>query len=272
MSTDLVEQNIDFVEQAKQLPAGCDFFKELSVLYVPHAEAETEAFRRDWIEWYEKGEIELIEDWNDEIGNGTVLYEGDEEGWNMTLPMCIAAYQARCQKEAYSKVFPFCAMFPITDTHREFIVICHARRLDTEAALIEMVNYFSEFAFLRQDIEFSEEQVKGVSVEIPKPGEHLLPLFRVWKRAFSYLRPTHCRWPHQKYGELWRDAKVAYAQARMLESSSTTEFVIAGLADAVEKAQDMVASSSGDYFEKRTQTLISLSAALHKILCAEKQS
>ena len=271
MSTDLVEQNTDLIEQAKQLPAGCDFFKELSVLYVPHAEAETEAFRRDWIERYEKGEIELKETWNEDTPDA-IPYEGDKEGWNMTLPICIDAYQARCQKEVYFKVFPLCAMFPITDTHREFIVICHARRLDTEAALIEMVNYFDEFTYLRQDISFSDECINDFWVEIPQPRENLYSLFRVWKRAFSYLRPTHCRWPHQKYGTLWRDAKAAYAEARMMEFTSTTEFVIAGLAQAVEKAQDIVALSSSDQFDTRAQALISLSAALHKILCAEKQS
>lgn len=269
MSTDLVEQNTDVVEQAKQLPAGCDFFKELWELYVPHAEAATAAFRRDWIERHEKGEIELTETWNEDTPDA-ILYEADKDGWNMTLPMCIDAYQERCQKEVYCNVFPLCAMLPITDTHREFIVICHARRLDTEVALTEMVNYFEEFVFLRQDITFRDEYINDIWVEIPQPRERLDPLFRVWKRAFSYLRPTHCRWPHQKYGELWRDAKSAYAEARMMEFTSTTEFVIAGLAQAVEKAQDLVAVSTSEHFDKQSQVLISLSAALHKILCNEK--
>ena len=190
----------------------------------------------------------------------------------MIDPACIAEHQVISQRKVYFEVFPQCAMLPITDTHREFIVICHARRLDTEAALIEMVNYFEEFAFLRQHIEFSEEKVNGVSVEVPGPSDKLSTLFKVWKRAFSYLRPTHSRWPHQKYGELWRDAKVAYAQARMLESSGTTELVIAGLAEAVEKAQNLTASSTGGEFDTQVKTLISLSTVLHKILGDEKQS
>ena len=59
----------------------------------------------------------------------------------MTHPSSVAEYKERCQSNAYSEAFLRCAMLPITDTHREFIVICHARRLDTEAApaLIEMV-------------------------------------------------------------------------------------------------------------------------------------
>ena len=270
MSTNLVEQNTDFVEQAKQLPTGCDFFKELWGLYVPYAESETEIFRQDWVAKYESGEVKVVS--KTLMAEDGTKYKGDKNGWNMTVPSCIADYRGLCQKEVYSNVFPPCAMLPITDTHREFIVICHARRLDTEAALIEMVNYFDEFAFLRQDIKLSEEYLKGVLVEISKPGKHLLPLFKIWKRAFSYLRPTHNRWPHQKYGALWRDAKAAYAEARMLEFTSTTEFVIAGLAEAVEKAQDLVASSSSEHFDKRAQVLTSLSTALHKILRDEKQS
>lgn len=90
--------------------------------------------------------------------------------------------------------------------------------------------------------------------------------------AFSYFRLTHSRWLHQKYEELWREAKVAYAQARMLEYSGTRESVIAGLAEAVQKAQDLVRSSSGTYFDNRVKALIALSTALHKILCDEQKS
>ena len=190
----------------------------------------------------------------------------------MTVSSCIADYQELYQRRIYSELFPRCAMLPITDTHREFIVICHARRLETEDALIEMVNYFSEFAFLRQHIALSEKKVNGVLVEVGEPGEYLLPIFKIWKRAFSYLRPTHSRWPHQKYGALWREAKTAYVHARMLEFTSTREFVIAGLAEAVQKAQDLAASSSSTYFDDRVKTLIALSTALHKILRDEQES
>ena len=269
MSTDLVAKDEDFVVQAKQFPAGCDFFKELTVLYEPYAEAALEAFRQDWLTRYEKGEIELEDGW--ELDDGTE-YEADEDGWNMTHPVCITHYRERCQNRVYDEVFPRCAMLPITDAHREFIVICHARRLDTETALIEMVNYFEAFAFLRQHIALNQKGEYGVKVEVAEPDDSLSPLFKIWKRAFSYLRPTHTRWPEQKYGELWRDTKAAYAQARVLEFSSTTESVIAGLAEAVDKAQSLVASSTVDNFDRRAKTLVSLSTALHKILRDEKDS
>ena len=269
MSGNLVAQNTDLVEQAKQLPAGCDFFRELAALHRPRAEAATEAFRRDWVAGYEVGEIKIVSKIL-RAEDGTE-YKGDKYGWNMTVPACIADYLEEYQERIYAELFPRCAMLPITDTHREFIVICHARRLATEEGLVEMVNYFSEFAFLRQHIALREKEVDGVSVEVGEPGEYLLPLFKVWKSAFSYLRPTHSRWPHQKYGALWRDAKAAYAQARMLEYSGTTESVVAGLAEAVQKAQDRTMSSEV-YFDARVETLIALSTALHKILRDEKES
>ena len=269
MSGNLVAQTTDLAKQAKQLPAGCDFFKELAALHRPHAEAVTEAFRRDWVAKHESGEIKIVSKyWKTDDGTE---YKGDKYGWNMTVPSCIADYLEEYQERIYDELFPRCAMLPITDTHREFIVICHARRLDTEEALIEMVNYFSEFAFLRPRIVLSEKEVDGVLVEVGEPGELLLPIFKVWKRAFSYLRPTHSRWPNQKYGELWREAKAAYAEVRMLEFTSTTEFVIAGLAEAVQMAQDRTISS-GAYFDARVKTLIALSTALHKILRDEKDS
>lgn len=270
MSGNSVVQYTDLTEQAEQLPAGCDFFKELAALHRPYAEAATEAFRRDWVSKHELDEIKIINKiWTAEDGT---KYKGDKDGWNMTVPACIADYLEQYQSRIYSELFPRCAMLPIRDTHREFIVICHARRLGTREALIEMVNYFSEFAFLRQYIELREIPVDRVSIEVEGPAEPLLPIFKVWKRAFSHLRPTHSRWPHQKYGELWREAKAAYAHARMLESTSTREFVIAGLAEAVQKAQDLAASSSSTSFHERVKTLIALSTALHKILRDEQES
>ena len=268
MSGNLVVQHTDLAEQAKQLPAGCDFFKELAALHRPRAEAATEAFRQDWVAKYESGEIKIK---NIYLANDGTRYKGDKHGLNMMVPSCIADYLEEHQGEIYFELFPRCAMLPITDTHREFIVICHARRLDTEEGLVEMVNYFDEFAFLRQHIEMSEKEVDGVLVEVGEAGDYLLPVFKIWKRAFSYLRPTHSRWPNQKYGALWRETKVAYAQARMLEYSGTTESVIAGLAEAVQKAQDRALSSEA-YFDARVKTLIELSTALHKILGDEKES
>ena len=65
---------------------------------------------------------------------------------------------------------------------------------------------------------------------------------------------------------------AAYAQARLLEYSATTESVIAGLAEAVQKAQDFARASNEAYFDDRVKTLIELSTTLHKILRDEQES
>jgi len=269
MHTDLVVQDMDFVEEARQLSVGCDFFKELTLLYEPHAEAEFEAFRQDWLARYEKGEIELEELVRFDDSS---TYWSDAQGWNMTDAKSVSEYRELCHGGVYFRAFPRCAMLPITDVHREFIVICHARGLKTETALLEMVDYFEEFAYLRQYIQVGQKSMGGVQVEVPEPTDKLSELFKVWKRAFSYLRPTHSRWPDQKYGALWRDTKAAYTQARMLEFSGTKEAVIAGLAEAVDKAQKLVASSTALNFDKHVKALVSLSTALHKILRDEEQA
>ena len=40
------------------METGNRCLKELAVQHLPYAEAETEAFRRDWVAKYEKGEID----------------------------------------------------------------------------------------------------------------------------------------------------------------------------------------------------------------------
>ena len=65
---------------------------------------------------------------------------------------------------------------------------------------------------------------------------------------------------------------AAYVHARMLEYSATTESMIAGLAEAVQKAQDFARASNEVYFDDRVKTLIELSTALHKILRDEQES
>ena len=107
-------------------------------------------FVSDWVARYERGEIKIVKK-NFGRGSDGTEYKGDKNGWNMTVPSCIDDFQVSMSTPTFILMyFHRCAMLPITDTHREFIVICHARRLDTEAALLEMVNYFEAFKFLRE--------------------------------------------------------------------------------------------------------------------------
>ena len=107
MSGNLVVQTTDLAEQAKQLPAGCDFFKELAALHRPRAEAVTEAFRQDWVAKYESGEIKIK---NIYMASDGTDYKGDKNGWNMTVPSCIADYLEEYQDRIYSELFPRCAL------------------------------------------------------------------------------------------------------------------------------------------------------------------
>lgn len=98
-------------------------------------------------------------------------------------------------------------------------------------------------------------------------GSELSDLFSVWKKAFSYLRPSHSRFPMEKYGGLWEEAKIAYDKSRMVEFKSTEESLIAGLSQAVKQAQTHINDVESDVdFSKRVQTLVVASNALHKIL------
>ena len=103
MSGNLVVQTTDLAEQAKQLPAGCDFFKELAALHRPHAEAVTEAFRQDWVAKYESGEIKIRNIYTADDGTD---YKGDKNGWNMTVPSCIADYLEGTKTGSMMNCFP----------------------------------------------------------------------------------------------------------------------------------------------------------------------
>lgn len=62
---------------AARFPTDCDFFKEVMDQYKPLAEEKTEKFRQEWIEQFETGEIELVEEWIAEDGTE---YEGMKMG------------------------------------------------------------------------------------------------------------------------------------------------------------------------------------------------
>lgn len=253
---------------AAKLPPDCDFFKEIIGLYKPFAEQKTEEFRQDWLEKLESGEIYLTDEWFDE--NGT-QYEGDEFGWNMNRPESIEQYLQSVLEKVYEEVFPKCALIPITDTHREFVVICHARQVTTSEAVCRMVYEFNEFKFLRQFIDHSYIENMDMNDILFEIGSELSELFKVWKRAFSYLRPSHSRFPMDKYGRLWEDALNAYDKSRMFEFKSTEESLIAGLSQAVKQAQNLMKDVDSDIdFSKRVHTLVVASNALHKILSDRK--
>ena len=74
------------------------------------------------------------------------------------------------------------------------------------------------------------------------------------------------------YEMVWFCEKIYVIRKGAIHGGATTESVIAGLAEAVQKAQDLARPSTEPYFNDRVQTLIALSTALHKILRDEQES
>ncbi len=269
MKNQFIEQLDDLLEKVKELPVERDFFKELMSLCHLHIVDSVMAFREEWVESYKRREFTLTKQrtittmTSDSKDSSQFLI--DEDGWNMSEPASIEEHTEFCKTRTYSKVFKRCAMLPITDTHREFIVAFHARGLSTEMALASMVHNFPEFEYLVQYVDL-EKWENGISVEMSDSSGPIPPLFDRWKSAFSYLRPTHSRWPEKKYGALWRETKEVYEKARMVEFRTTKASMVANLAEAVEKAQMLVRSATELNFDKRVKSLIALSTALHKFL------
>ena len=78
----------------------------------------------------------------------------------------------------------------ISDTHREFIVQCHARGLSTAEAVWTLVQEDKTLSRL------GEPDVMGTST-----------LQRALVTRLAYLKPGTARWPEKKYGALWREAR-----------------------------------------------------------------
>lgn len=270
MSTEIALKKDDWIEVAKELPTDCDFFQELSDLYIPLAETETEKFRQRWVEQYENGEIELVKEMH---AYDDTEYMGDENGWNMAVPSCVDdALQQEIDK-LYSEVFPRCAMIPITDIHRDFMVTCYARDMTTEEALSMMVHDFPGFEFLQKHVTDIHTAAFWDPNEICNDGGEAYWVIQKWKKAFSYLRPSHSRFPKDKYGAVWREAKDAFDRARIEQFAGTENTIIAGLAEAMQKVQIGVSTAKTDSdINQQVKTLIAVSTALHKILRDRNES
>ena len=78
----------------------------------------------------------------------------------------------------------------ISDAHREFIVCCHARGLSTAEAVWTLVQEDKTLSRL------AEPDVMGTST-----------LRRALVTRLAYLKPGTARWPENKYGALWREAR-----------------------------------------------------------------
>ena len=86
--------------------------------------------------------------------------------------------------------------FFISDTHREFIVRCHAQGLATGDAIVELM--------------MADETINRLAQE---DAIGLLQLREMLIPRLAYLKPGSARWPEKKYGRVWRETREAYKQA-----------------------------------------------------------
>lgn len=81
----------------------------------------------------------------------------------------------------------------VIDEHRSFVVRCHARGMSTSEAAWELMN--EDYTLNR----LARDDALGVDI-----------LRKKLIHSLSYLKPGTARWPEQKYGNIWREAREEY--------------------------------------------------------------
>ena len=136
----------------------------------------------------------------------------------------------------------------VTDSHRKFIVRCHARGLSTSDAVTELVR---------------EDETMNRLAEADAIGWK--DLKRVLVSGFSYLKPGTVRWPEKKYGAVWREALEAHRQEMSnvrLTSKAEQVALLAKHAERIDRELEGKTHEPKDFqalTKSLTQTLESLS-------------
>ena len=136
----------------------------------------------------------------------------------------------------------------VTDSHRKFIVRCHARGLSTSDAVTELVG---------------EDETMNRLAETDAIGWKSLKQNLV--SGFSYLKPGTARWPEKKYGAVWREALEAHRQEMSnvrLTSKAERVALLAKHAERIDRELEGKTHESKDFqalTKSLTQTLESLS-------------
>ena len=83
----------------------------------------------------------------------------------------------------------------ILDEHREFVVRCHAQGISTTQAATELIGKDEVMRRLAHDDALGRKLLRDILVH-----------------RMSYLKPGTARWPEEKYGAIWNEARAAYKQ------------------------------------------------------------
>ena len=145
----------------------------------------------------------------------------------------------------------------ITDTHREFIVRCHAHGLSTAEAVSELICEDSPLEILSQPDAVGFKQLKSVLVT-----------------RLAYLKPGTARWPQKKYGELWRKERQQHKMALCdipLTSSSEQAVLLAKHAGRLNDLLEHDEHSAADW-QLLTNSLVKTLDSLRKVSAIQQQA
>lgn len=145
----------------------------------------------------------------------------------------------------------------ITDSHREFIVRCHATGLSTTLAVVELIKQDMAIARLGQ-----KDALGG-----RKLGEILI-------HRLSYLKPGAARWPEKKYGAIWREAREAYKEAISDIPLTSQVEQVATLAKHVDRLNAKLDNGSNNVKDLQvlTNSLTGTLESLQKMSVVEEQA
>lgn len=160
------------------------------------------------------------------------------------------------QEIVEEKLLDYISRF-ITDSHREFIVRCHATGLSTTLAAVELVKKDPVIARLGQ-----KDALSG-----RKLGEILI-------HRLSYLKPGAARWPEKKYGAIWREAREAYKQAISDIPFTSQVEQVATLAKHIERINRELDNESNSVKDLQvlTNLLVETLESLKKVSVVEEQA
>ena len=144
----------------------------------------------------------------------------------------------------------------ITDSHREFIVRCHAKGLSTTDAALELLKKDMVIARLAQ------KDALGVK-----------RLHELLVHRLSYLKPGAARWPEKKYGAIWREAREEHKQVISDIPFTSQVEQVATLAKHVERINEELDDNSHNVKDLQvlTHSLTETLESLKKLSVVEEQ-
>ena len=160
-------------------------------------------------------------------------------------PDLISAFRAFINYELTGYLSHF-----ITDSHRKFIVQCHARGISTTEAVTALIEEDETMSRLAEADAIGWKDLKRVLVS-----------------GFSNLKPGTARWPEKKYGTAWREALEAHRQEMSNVRLTSKAEQIALLVEHVERTNRKLQDETLDAkeFQLLTKSLTETMATIREL-------